>query len=148
MPEIVDDKSQHCIPFLLERLRVHTERHSGTGSTRPFFLGLNGVQGAGKTVLVSCLTGTGSSTDNASGTLQSSSALPSNTQALALLTTHPGLDAPARPPVRAVLALCCNIVARRYLSYQRRPSCSRPGASEQPASPAPRPALDPRSRSR
>lgn len=56
MPEIVDDKSQYCIPFLLERLRIHTERHrQTTGSTDapPFFLGLNGVQGAGKTVLVS-----------------------------------------------------------------------------------------------
>jgi D-glycerate 3-kinase len=52
MPEIIDDKSQYCIPFLLERLRVHTERHRGK-STPPFFLGLNGVQGAGKTVLVS-----------------------------------------------------------------------------------------------
>jgi pantothenate kinase-related protein Tda10 len=55
MPEIVDDKSQHCIPFLLERLRIHTERHANAdGNTPPFFLGLNGVQGAGKTVLVSC----------------------------------------------------------------------------------------------
>lgn len=53
MPEIVDDKSQHCIPFLLDRLRVHTERHRGNPSTPPFFIGLNGVQGAGKTVLVS-----------------------------------------------------------------------------------------------
>jgi D-glycerate 3-kinase len=51
MPEIVDDKSQHCIPFLLDRLRVHTERHRGN-RTPPFFIGLNGVQGAGKTVLV------------------------------------------------------------------------------------------------
>lgn len=53
MPEIVDDKSQHCIPFLLDRLRVHTERHRGNPSAPPFFIGLNGVQGAGKTVLVS-----------------------------------------------------------------------------------------------
>lgn len=56
MPEIVDDKSEHCIPFLLERLRIHTERHrqtSGSADVPPFFLGLNGVQGAGKTVLVS-----------------------------------------------------------------------------------------------
>ncbi|KAJ5543079.1 hypothetical protein N7535_005508 [Penicillium sp. DV-2018c] len=57
MPEIVDDKSQHCIPFLLERLRVHTERHRGK-PTPPFFIGLNGVQGAGKTVLVSALNDT------------------------------------------------------------------------------------------
>ncbi|KAJ5156765.1 hypothetical protein N7492_009568 [Penicillium capsulatum] len=56
MPEIIDDKSQHCIPFLLERLRAHAERHrSPDGNTPPFFLGLNGVQGAGKTVLVSTL---------------------------------------------------------------------------------------------
>lgn len=58
MPEIVDDKSQHCIPFLLERLRIHTERYrqpDGSANAPPFFLGLNGVQGAGKTVLVSAL---------------------------------------------------------------------------------------------
>ncbi|KAJ5090575.1 hypothetical protein N7532_009259 [Penicillium argentinense] len=59
MPEIVDDKSQYCIPFLLERLRAHAERHRKDGKsgadTPPFFLGLNGVQGAGKTVLVSTL---------------------------------------------------------------------------------------------
>jgi len=56
MLEIVDDKSQHCIPFLLERLHAHSERHrkaDGLADTPPFFLGLNGVQGAGKTVLVS-----------------------------------------------------------------------------------------------
>ncbi|KAJ5207138.1 hypothetical protein N7491_002230 [Penicillium cf. griseofulvum] len=58
MPEIVDDKSQHCIPFLLDRLRVHTERHRGNPRTPPFFIGLNGVQGAGKTVLVSALNDT------------------------------------------------------------------------------------------
>jgi len=53
MPEIIDDKSQHCIPFLLERLQAHAQRHRNRGAeTPPFFLGLNGVQGAGKTVLV------------------------------------------------------------------------------------------------
>ncbi|KAJ5659250.1 hypothetical protein N7507_005701 [Penicillium longicatenatum] len=51
---IIDDKSQHCIPFLLERLHVHSARYRD-GNTPPFFLGLNGVQGAGKTVLVSTL---------------------------------------------------------------------------------------------
>ncbi|KAI2703632.1 hypothetical protein CBS147332_7618 [Penicillium roqueforti] len=55
MPEIVDDKSQYCIPFILDRLRVHTERHRSNPSIPPFFIGLNGVQGAGKTVLVSAL---------------------------------------------------------------------------------------------
>lgn len=52
MPPITDDKSQYCIPFVLERLRIHAERQQQHGSDRPFFLGLNGVQGAGKTVLV------------------------------------------------------------------------------------------------
>ncbi|KAJ5929576.1 hypothetical protein N7454_006526 [Penicillium verhagenii] len=51
---VVDDKSQHCIPFLLERLHAHAARYRD-GNTPPFFLGLNGVQGAGKTVLVSTL---------------------------------------------------------------------------------------------
>ena len=52
MPEFIDDKSEHCIPFLLERLKIHQERHAGDPDPPPFFLGLNGVQGAGKTTLV------------------------------------------------------------------------------------------------
>ncbi|KKK14896.1 hypothetical protein P175DRAFT_0558463 [Aspergillus ochraceoroseus IBT 24754] len=59
MPEIFDDKSQHCIPFLLERLQAHQEKYGkDPANTPPFFLGLNGVQGAGKTVLVSTLQST------------------------------------------------------------------------------------------
>lgn len=50
MPEIIDDKSEHCIPFILSRLKEHRERSGKDGP--PFFLGLNGVQGAGKTTLV------------------------------------------------------------------------------------------------
>ena len=53
MPEMIDDKSQHCIPFLLERLKAHQARYGDDpAKAPPFFLGLNGVQGAGKTVLV------------------------------------------------------------------------------------------------
>ncbi|PWY75546.1 uridine/cytidine kinase [Aspergillus heteromorphus CBS 117.55] len=55
-PKIIDDKSQHCIPFLLERLATHRARYPT--NTPPFILGLNGVQGAGKTVLVSTLQST------------------------------------------------------------------------------------------
>lgn len=51
MPEIIDDKSPHVIPFLLSLLDAHKKRHPT--KTPPFFIGLNGVQGAGKTVLVS-----------------------------------------------------------------------------------------------
>ncbi|EAW20519.1 TDA10 family protein [Aspergillus fischeri NRRL 181] len=59
MPEIIDDKSQYCIPFLLKRLEAHQARYGNDPSnTPPFFLGLNGVQGAGKTVLVSILQST------------------------------------------------------------------------------------------
>ncbi|KAI1347537.1 putative Uridine/cytidine kinase [Xylaria sp. FL0043] len=49
--EIHDDKSPICIPFILERLQSHLK----SGSTRPFIIGLNGVQGVGKTTLVSRL---------------------------------------------------------------------------------------------
>jgi len=52
MSEIEDDKSQFCLPFILERLEVHGRQHEGDEDAPPFFLGLNGVQGAGKTVLV------------------------------------------------------------------------------------------------
>ncbi|KAL7627675.1 hypothetical protein AAE478_001868 [Parahypoxylon ruwenzoriense] len=48
---IIDDKSPICIPFILERLRDY----SVANPTRPFFIGLNGVQGAGKTTLVKAL---------------------------------------------------------------------------------------------
>jgi len=47
-PEIYDDKSPICIPFILERLYAHL----ASGSTKPFIIGLNGVQGVGKTTLV------------------------------------------------------------------------------------------------
>ncbi|KIW05801.1 uncharacterized protein PV09_03010 [Verruconis gallopava] len=50
---VVDDKSEHCVRFLLEQLQERKKKH-GEGAP-PFFLGLNGVQGAGKTTLVSGL---------------------------------------------------------------------------------------------
>ncbi|KAI9761099.1 MAG: hypothetical protein M4579_001251 [Chaenotheca gracillima] len=52
MPKFLDDKSEHCIPFIVEQIQAH--RH-GQANPTPFFLGLNGVQGAGKTTLVSAL---------------------------------------------------------------------------------------------
>lgn len=53
MSVIVDDKSEHCIPFILERLKLHKQEYEARNERPPpFFLGLNGVQGAGKTTLV------------------------------------------------------------------------------------------------
>lgn len=52
MPEVLDDKSQYCIPFILEQLRIHQKNNIGEDKAPPFVLGLNGVQGAGKTTLV------------------------------------------------------------------------------------------------
>lgn len=59
MPQIIDDKSEHCIPFILERLEAHRKKYANRSEPPPpFFLGLNGVQGAGKTTLVSTLCST------------------------------------------------------------------------------------------
>jgi D-glycerate 3-kinase len=53
MPEIIDDKSEHCVPFILDRITKHRESFASKGGEpTPFFVGLNGVQGAGKTTLV------------------------------------------------------------------------------------------------
>ncbi|PGH06794.1 hypothetical protein AJ79_06435 [Helicocarpus griseus UAMH5409] len=61
MAGIIDDKSEYCIPFLLDRLEEHHKKHAGNPNPPPFFVGLNGVQGAGKTVLVTLLRSTLSS---------------------------------------------------------------------------------------
>lgn len=53
-PTFLDDKSPHCLPFILSRLRAHQSQNLNT----PFFIGLNGVQGAGKTTLVKALSAT------------------------------------------------------------------------------------------
>ncbi|KAL8243562.1 hypothetical protein R6Q59_009820 [Mikania micrantha] len=46
-----DDKSQYVVPFIQKQLGIHQKKHPNT----PFFIGLNGVQGAGKSVLVDIL---------------------------------------------------------------------------------------------
>ncbi|KAF2157502.1 putative uridine/cytidine kinase [Myriangium duriaei CBS 260.36] len=51
---VIDDKSEHCVPFILERIKAHRQAHEGQNPP-PFFIGINGVQGAGKTTLVSTL---------------------------------------------------------------------------------------------
>lgn len=53
MSSIVDDKSSHCVPFILERLKAHRQAAAArVEQPAPFFIGLQGVQGAGKTTLV------------------------------------------------------------------------------------------------
>jgi D-glycerate 3-kinase len=49
--QIVDDKSPICIPFILECLQLH----KASSPNKPFIIGLNGVQGVGKTTLVRAL---------------------------------------------------------------------------------------------
>lgn len=53
MSEIIDDKSPYVIPFIIEQLESF--QNSRLSPTTPFFIGLNGVQGAGKSVLVSII---------------------------------------------------------------------------------------------
>ncbi|GJC77900.1 putative kinase mug58 [Colletotrichum liriopes] len=50
-PQIIDDKSPLCIPFITGLLEKRSPQHGG----RPFMIGLNGVQGVGKTTLVKAL---------------------------------------------------------------------------------------------
>jgi D-glycerate 3-kinase len=52
-PKVIDDKSPHCIPFIISQL--HAYQKTAINPRRPFVVGLNGIQGAGKTTLVSAL---------------------------------------------------------------------------------------------
>lgn len=53
-PTIFDDKSQICIPFIVDQLNGFRHRlgEAHPDADFPFIIGLNGVQGAGKTTLV------------------------------------------------------------------------------------------------
>jgi D-glycerate 3-kinase len=55
-PQIIDDKSPICIPFILDQLQEHTV--ASKAGNKPFIIGLNGVQGVGKTTLVRALAST------------------------------------------------------------------------------------------
>ncbi|OAA61328.1 Phosphoribulokinase/uridine kinase [Cordyceps fumosorosea ARSEF 2679] len=66
-PPFVDDKAPICVPFILEHLAAHRARHhqppdpdhastAAVPSPPPLVVGLNGIQGAGKTTLVAALT--------------------------------------------------------------------------------------------
>ncbi|QSZ33774.1 hypothetical protein DSL72_005345 [Monilinia vaccinii-corymbosi] len=48
---IIDDKTPHILPFILHHLAPHQKAHP----FRPFIIGINGIQGAGKTTLVNTL---------------------------------------------------------------------------------------------
>ena len=52
MATFVDDKTPICVPFILDLLKEHKS------ANRPFVIGLNGIQGAGKTTLVKALSST------------------------------------------------------------------------------------------
>ncbi|KAL2130705.1 hypothetical protein VTI74DRAFT_6065 [Chaetomium olivicolor] len=52
---VVDDKSPICIPFILDRIAEYKNQHAGDTNPRPIIVGLNGVQGVGKTTLVRAL---------------------------------------------------------------------------------------------
>ncbi|CAK7269947.1 hypothetical protein SEPCBS119000_003834 [Sporothrix epigloea] len=56
---IIDDKSPICVPFILDRFAHYqkqcSEAASSTAPVRPFIVGINGVQGVGKTTLVQTL---------------------------------------------------------------------------------------------
>lgn len=53
MMALNDDKLQCCVSFIQEHLNSHLRNVHGQASVPSFFVGLNGIQGAGKTTLVS-----------------------------------------------------------------------------------------------
>ena len=50
MSVVEDDKSDHCVPFILSHL---TKKSFDDTHQSPIFIGVNGAQGSGKTTLVS-----------------------------------------------------------------------------------------------
>ncbi|KAK4081595.1 uncharacterized protein Triagg1_2336 [Trichoderma aggressivum f. europaeum] len=55
--QFIDDKSPICIPFILNRLQLHQQSNSDSNSNShhqppPLIIGLNGLQGVGKSTLV------------------------------------------------------------------------------------------------
>ncbi|KAL7963036.1 P-loop containing nucleoside triphosphate hydrolase protein [Trichoderma compactum] len=54
--QFIDDKSPICIPFILNRLQLHQQANSNSNSSSnpppPLIIGLNGLQGVGKSTLV------------------------------------------------------------------------------------------------
>ncbi|KAI4183335.1 MAG: hypothetical protein L6R41_005447 [Letrouitia leprolyta] len=54
MPEQSDEKLQACISFIIEQIK-RRDLHLSDKGAPPFFLGVNGVQGIGKTSLVSAI---------------------------------------------------------------------------------------------
>ncbi|GFP53475.1 uncharacterized kinase mug58 [Trichoderma asperellum] len=52
-PSFTDDKSPICIPFILNRLKLHQQASShNQPPPQPLIIGLNGIQGVGKSTLV------------------------------------------------------------------------------------------------
>ncbi|KAM0484407.1 hypothetical protein ACHAPX_001830 [Trichoderma viride] len=51
-PPFTDDKSPICIPFILNRLKLHQQASSHNELPPPLIIGLNGIQGVGKSTLV------------------------------------------------------------------------------------------------
>lgn len=54
MSDASNDKLQTCVSFIVQQLQ-RRDLHSNSKGSSPFFLGINGVQGIGKTSLVSPL---------------------------------------------------------------------------------------------
>lgn len=55
-PSFTDDKSPICIPFILNHLKLHQQQQQSSSHSEspppPLIIGLNGIQGVGKSTLV------------------------------------------------------------------------------------------------
>ena len=48
----LDDKTEHCLQFIIEQAEGCQRKPLSVNDAKPLFVGLNGAQGVGKTTLV------------------------------------------------------------------------------------------------
>ncbi|KAI4103599.1 MAG: hypothetical protein L6R37_003745 [Teloschistes peruensis] len=88
MADAASEKLEICISFIREQLKIHKQK-CGNDVTEPFFLGMNGVQGIGKTYLVSSIARNFREANTATIVLSIDDFYLSNADQTRLATSHP-----------------------------------------------------------
>ncbi|KAL8780633.1 MAG: hypothetical protein Q9194_000824 [Teloschistes cf. exilis] len=88
MADAASEKLEMCISFIREQLKIHKQKCSND-AIEPFFLGMNGVQGIGKTYLVSSIARNFREANTATIVLSIDDFYLSNADQTRLATDHP-----------------------------------------------------------